>query len=207
MINFKFKKEDGFTLIESTISIGLGLFVVAGVLIMFSSNLKAMNDTILKTKLNNELNSTILVMATMIRQSGYKGQNGVVTANQFATLNIVSGNCVLFSYDKNNDGVQQDNERFGFKLESSKIKIRTSGSSDTLCSNGTWQNFTSSKLKVTSLTFALSTTTTNITTGFTKKIKTRKLDVGISAEALGISTIKGGVSQTINIRNDLYTEN
>src|SRR5690606_5344104 len=68
----------------------------------------------------------------------------------------VNGNCILYSYDIDEDGGKGTGEfeSFGFRLNDGAIEMRTAGDGHA-CDTGTWQDVTDSSVTITSLTFTL----------------------------------------------------
>ena len=169
MCNLKIKKQQGLTLIEIMISLLLGLIVIGATITIYISTIKSSSDTIGSARLNHDLESTMSLMLNDIKRAGYSGgaivdfdsrdnpfTNGTVTDIQIHTIvNATTvttaittaaglpGNCILYSYDSDNDGVVDDNERYGFRLIGSSIDIRKTGTSNSDCSDtaGTWEEF------------------------------------------------------------------
>lgn len=89
------------------------------------------------------------------------------TATGTPTACTTNCDCVLFSYDLNEDGLQgigggvaganqnTDNfELFGYRWNDGAIEIRTAGSVHS-CNTGTWQDITDPNVTVTAMTFAM----------------------------------------------------
>src|SRR5690606_4366763 len=68
----------------------------------------------------------------------------------------VNGNCILYSYDIDEDGGKGTGEfeSFGFRLNDGAIEMRTAGDGHA-CDTGTWQDVTDSSVTITDLTFTL----------------------------------------------------
>ena len=158
--------QKGMSLIELMISIALGLLIVVAATAMTVKSLVMNTDTLASAKLNQDIDSVTQVMVNDIRRAGFT--NALFKYDDFEDLNIVSSSCVLYSYDANEDGVKDDNEKFGFKLNGSEVEMRTTctGVGCAIdCDAGTWValtdnavttitdlNFHSSKSKCISLT-------------------------------------------------------
>ncbi len=177
--------ESGFTLVELVISLAMGLIVVSGVLGIYVSITGASADTLSRSKLNAQMSGAISVMASDIRRSGYWGnmtvddysnpntnpfnqiditQLEVHAANaQIASNDAFGGDCILYSYDANNDGIIDNADIVGFKLLNGVIEMRRNGDVDAnsrhdSCTNGSddWQTLTDpNTVTIIQLNFAL----------------------------------------------------
>lgn len=95
----------GFTLVEMMVALALGLLVVAAVLAFIFSLIRANSETVLSTRLNQELRGTMALIAADLRRArgltdpiAAVNQGGTVT-NPYSTVTISAGkNCVLYSY-------------------------------------------------------------------------------------------------------------
>ena len=124
----------GFSLIELMVALVVGLFVAGIVATMYVSIVRANSTTIQLSRLNQDLQSTMDIIARDIQRTGYdadsaqnlarntSGQHitsaGVVTTSdveavfyafQIGTGNpldyVSASNCILLRYDTNGDGV------------------------------------------------------------------------------------------------------
>lgn len=159
--------QKGLSLIELLISIALGLLILAAATAMTVKSLTMNTDTLASVRLNQDLDAVTQVMVNDIRRAGFTG--GVFWYADNEDLNIVYNSCILYAYDADEDGVRDNDEKYGFKLVNSEIQMRTSCSDGatcaTDCSKGTWVpltddtvttitnlNFHSSKSKCISIT-------------------------------------------------------
>ncbi|MGR8929059.1 MAG: PilW family protein [Gammaproteobacteria bacterium] len=148
------KKQVGFTLVEIMISLVLGLIVVGTTISIYIATVGSSASTVRSARLNHDLESAMTLMINDIRRTGYWGgaADNVVGDNPFMNANgavgaianivIIGGNCILYSYDANNDASVNGDEYYGFKLQNNTIMMRLSGSSTTDCNDGndSWQN-------------------------------------------------------------------
>lgn len=95
----------GFTLLEMMVALVLGLLVVAAVLAFIFSLIRANSETVLSTRLNQELRATMALIANDLRRArglsdpiAAVNQGGTVV-NPYSTISV-SGtkDCVLYSY-------------------------------------------------------------------------------------------------------------
>jgi len=219
MYNLKLKNQQGLTLIEIMISLLLGLIVIGATITIYITTIKSSSDTISAARLNHDLESTMSLMLNDIKRAGYSGgaiiefdsrdnpfTNGTVTDIQIHTIvNTTTvtaaittaanlpGNCILYSYDSNGNGVVEDNERYGFRLIGSSIDIRKTGTSNSDCSNtaGTWEEFiTGDTLNITN--FQISFLPVGTATGTTRCLNVT--DNTVAATTCNISFVAGNIT-------------
>ena len=87
-------KVAGFTLIEMMVAIVLGLLVVGAVLAFIVSLVRANSETVLSTRLNQELRATMALISNDVRRArglmdpiAAVGKGGVV-ANPYSTIDL-----------------------------------------------------------------------------------------------------------------------
>jgi type IV pilus assembly protein PilW len=164
-------RSSGFSLIELMISVALGLLLTAAVVAVFGSALRSNTDTLRAARLNQDLSTVLSLMVNDIRRAGYANTVDGLYSDDTASggddandddITLVSPSCVLYSYDSNSDGVVENSEWFGFRLEAGAIRMRSAcgagpdadSNCDTDCDAGTWEAVTDpSVVNVTGLTF------------------------------------------------------
>jgi type IV pilus assembly protein PilW len=163
--------EDGFTLVEMLISMAMGLIVISGVLAIYVSISGSSANTLGLSKLNAQMGSALQVMSNDIRRAGFWGNMTAddfdnpstnpfgqidvtaleVHANnvQVASNSAAGGDCILYSYDANNDGILDNSDITGFRLVDGVLQMRRNGDiaannrHDSCTSdNDNWQNMT-----------------------------------------------------------------
>jgi len=186
------RKNKGLTLIEIMISLLLGLIVIGGAISMYISTIRSSSDIVKSARLNYDLDSVMQLMANDIKRAGYWG--GAVTEsdtrlNPFTlpttTINIRTlanptvdpspnaGDCILYSYDADEDGniddnndiddVDDINEHYGFKLDRGAVWIRYSGATTASCADGLWERITDeNEVLVTNLQFSFLATAAQV---------------------------------------------
>ena len=187
---------------------------------VFIANVRHYNTVVSTSRLNQELQMTMQLMTNDIRRAGYWGnaRNDVGTHqnnNPFTAAGLdvsISGtNCILFSYDHDNNGTLAsisssiDDERYGFRLNNFTVQTRPPGAAfDCAASASSWENVTDPNVvRITALTFTLTQRT--ITTGpGTKGITMRSIDITLTGQLAGDSTITKTLTQHIRIRNDKF---
>ena len=228
------RRQRGVTLVELMIGITLGLFVMAGVTTVYIATIKTSAQTIKATRLNQEIRTVMSVLASEVRRAGFwnattTGIGNLATVpNPFTVLgssdiqiNDYNGgtqNCMLYSFDADDDGSLDTDEIFGFRMDddTGAIDATTSSPTDTgSCTSGTWENFTDEKvITVTAITFSNdssqcrnNTDTTNADCYTTAPavgdttVETGLVTVTIEAHLKGDTTSRKSLTDTINIRN------
>lgn len=114
------KQQNGLSLIELLISITVGLFLVAGILGVYTNSVRSSADTIKSAKLNQELRAVMNLMVADLRRAGY-WSNAVATIGALTTTPnyfteaatdirlgkysaaVADNSCILYTYDLNED--------------------------------------------------------------------------------------------------------
>jgi prepilin-type N-terminal cleavage/methylation domain-containing protein len=102
-----FRHAKGFTLVEMMVAIVLGLLVVTAALAFIFSLIRANSETVLSTRLNQELRGTMALIANDLRRArglsdpiAAVNQGGAVV-NAFSGVTVSGGkDCVLYAYDE-----------------------------------------------------------------------------------------------------------
>jgi prepilin peptidase dependent protein B len=141
------KKQEGYNLIEIMIALALGLIVIGSTMAIYISTIRGSSDTLKAARLNHDLEAVMTLMINDIRRAGYWGgaivgsnsnnnpftsETGDMTNIQVRnladpTIDVTSGNCILYSYDANGNGIVDTNEHYGFRLNGTTINMRFSG--------------------------------------------------------------------------------
>lgn len=215
----KFKKIQGFTFVELMIAVVINTILLAALLGVLAANLNRYNQSIAQDTLNQQLQVAMNMMAGDIRRAGYwsSAKNDIGTSqnnNPFmasATDVSVSGSCILFTYDHAGTGTLpsiaagSDDDRYGFLLSNNTILTRPPGATYS-CSPaaGNWENMTNPKVvKITALTFALSTTTVPAGSPV-PYMALRTVTITITGQLQNYSTITKTLTEQVRIRNDKY---
>ena len=162
-------------MVELMVSVLLGLVVVGAAVAVYLSMVFSSTSTVRSARLNYDMGSLLLFMTNDLRRAGYWG--GVVAgANPlsnpftsdaediqiFADWDGNGNSCIVYAYDSNNDGLLQDGERFGFRLnDDGSLGIRLDGTVLASCADadGTWERITvqddSEVVQITHLQFSL----------------------------------------------------
>jgi prepilin peptidase dependent protein B len=170
------KKQSGFTLIEIMIALLLGLIIVGATIAIYIATVRSSTDTVRSVRLNHDLESVMTIMVNDIKRAGYwrgavinnwhiayvaNGGAPVNDPNPFTAaatrLNIIGGNCILYSYDANNNGAVDASEFYGFRFTNNSIQMRSGGANTTDCANpdDNWDGFIEgNQLNITNLQFS-----------------------------------------------------
>jgi len=147
-------KQAGLTLIEMMIAMVLGLFVIAVIITVFSTNVRSSTESIKMIRLNQELRGVMTMMVDELKRHGYS--SSFPTTSTFMNDLNIDSTCIRYSYDEINrdpsgsevDGAQDTDERFGFKLENNIVMWTRSGGDVGAtkgipdCDNGAWEPLT-----------------------------------------------------------------
>lgn len=151
-------RQSGFSLIELMVSVLLGMVVVGAAVAVYVAMLQSSTGTVRTARLNYDMGSLLTYMANDIRRAGYWGGAAVgadpllnpfsVAAEDIQILADWDGGgnpCIVYSYDADDDGLLQDIERFGFRLNGDgSIGMRMDGTVLSSCADadGTWERVT-----------------------------------------------------------------
>ncbi len=111
--------------------------------------------------------------------------------------------CILFSYDKNNDALITTDDQFGFRLAQQNgigvIQKRNGGTPFSCANNSAWENITDANdIDVTTLKF---TDTPTIFTVHGETMTIHNITIDIQARLVGNSDVSFTRSETIMVRN------
>ena len=174
MKNFK---QQGLSLIELMVSTAVGMIILAGVSSVYMSTLTSTSSTLKASKLNQELSTLMSVMTADIHRAGVWGATSFATPqnNPFSQVNTTAlevvygigndnpipeanyvadvGSCIVYTYDANLDGVLDNGDIMGFRLNNGVVEMRQSGdivnnAAHISCNNAndTWIAVTDSRL-------------------------------------------------------------
>jgi len=149
------KKQAGLTLVEVLVGLAVGVIVIGGGLSIYASSVRSGSETLLASKLNQELGALMLVMTNDIRRAGYwatavanradqnpfnlPGSTALAVIDDMVADAIQSptgqGSCITYAYDAtyipgNIGGSLESNDLFGFRLNGTTVQMRQSGTVD-----------------------------------------------------------------------------
>lgn len=209
------KKHQGLSLVELLVGLAVALVVLTGAGAAFIAHSNSVAGSLKSDKMNHDMQVTLDIMINELRRAAYWNSEatGAPTSNPFASV-YINGSCVLYSYDMDNaagtnvsDGLQQNNERFGYKLNSGAVWMKKSGDAASAvdCSAGDWERVTDPNiLSVTQLSFTLSAKCVNANTAVVtdlactgasgttgqRTIEIRGISVAAQANVVGDTAVK-----------------
>lgn len=201
--------QRGVTLVEMLVGLVIALVVMGGAFAAYLAVANSSRTNIRADRINIDVQTILDIMANDIRRAGYWATPG--TGNPFSPIFPTSGTstCFLYSYDANDDGTKDADELFGFRVSNQTVQIRTAGTSDTDCNDGTWQPLSDPNLmridNATGLVFTITTTPVTVSgTGLT--VERRFVNVRLLARSSSAADDITKVAQTsVEIRNDRRT--
>ena len=241
LITRNFSKMAGFSLIELMVAIVLGVIALTAITSFLISTVVTNTSNLSMIRLDQELRAVMLMMTQDIRRAGTwanalndVGQNqntnpfmntdaGLGPITDITVVNtdgVGSNECILFSYDLDNDGLlttapTEDDERFGFRLNraSNTVQIRQAGQD---CAGGGWVNLTltdgdGSPITITDLDFTITNTVVPIpgtSLGVADaSVTVREIIVTLTGRARidGNQMATRTITETVRVRNDNYT--
>lgn len=215
------RRQHGISLTELMVSLSIGVLLMLG-LTSFMSGTTANNASSIKTiQFNQELRAAMTLMVRDIRRAGYWGSPsyttgalsgvgyGVTYSNPFVNVDASTPGCILYRYDKNNNGTLEAGEYFGFQLNGTAIEMLNGGTNSNTCGGtGGWTALTNAKnLKITSLTFSRTDSAPVYTNGTTSgpNIKVRYVTITLTAQSATDNKIQQTLQETIRLGNDLFS--
>lgn len=211
--------QRGFTFTELLMALTINLFLFGALLTAYLANIDHYNETLQTLRLNQQLQTILNIMSNDIRRAGYWANansdiNLATNSNPFMGVGTdltITGSCILFAYDRDNNGVLPsissgiDDERYGFRLINNAVQARPPGAAFSCAATQTaWENLTDPNLiQITALTFTLNSRT--ITTGpGTQGILLRSVDITITGRLTSNNAITKTLTQRIRLRNDKF---
>lgn len=218
-------KQSGTTIIETLVGLALGVFIVGSSIAMLYGTMAANVETLRITRMEHELRTALNLIVSDLRRAGYwanaaSDANSNANNNPFYSggneLQLVGSDCLLFSYDADNDGNLPaladlpSDERFGYRLSNSKVQSRPAslGSFDCAAASADWEDITNdSVVTINNLTFTLNTQLVDVDGGGagTSTSSVRRIDVSITGVLADDPTVVRTLTESVRVRNDLFT--
>jgi type IV pilus assembly protein PilW len=211
----------GLSLVELMVGIAVGLMVVAGASFVAVNQITDNRRLLLETQVQQDLRAAADMVARDLRRAGYwgtaeagvwQGNDPTVAANPYAATspNAEGGTSaeVTFAYSRDAAGaedgsIDDDRERFGFKLEGGVLKMRLGGA---------WQALTDGNvLEVTRFDVALDTQAAQQAcfndcpgggTACWPTQTVRRFTVDIAGRAVADAAVVRSVRESVRLRND-----
>jgi len=216
-------RQRGMALIELMMALGMGVFLLLGLTTFLTVSLKSNNDAVQLANLNQELRTIVTLMTRDIHRAGYWGSTsystgalsgigaGATYVNPFASVNTATAGCILYSYDRNGNGIQDAAEKFGFLLHNGAVMMRTSAGATTYdCTTnaGNALDYLSDQknIRITALTFSEVASQPVYMAGSSgPNIRIRRINITISGQRLDDTSITQTLTDTVKIENDLFS--
>lgn len=209
------KFERGFSLIELMISITLSMIVTASIGHLFGQTVKFNAGALAMTRLNQDLRATMGIMTSDIRRAGYWGQsetgiggsavNPFTQGNNELSVSELAGeaanSCVTYAYDYNDDGVVDNDEKRGFRLNGGVLQLATQ---DADCSsNINWEAVTDSNvITVTGVTFTPDFQTIDIDGDGNADMTIKEVQVILTGQLVVNSGVSRTLLESVRVRNE-----
>lgn len=149
-------EQGGETLVGLLVGMAVGLLVLAAGSQMLATHLRAHRSALQQSHLHHDLRSGLDVIAGELRQAQGSGQawqkrsSGMCSDAFCAADLVISDHRLVFSRDRNQNGLMDNNECTGFRLKDHELQIRTA------CLPEVWTDLTDSgSLKLTGLTWQM----------------------------------------------------
>jgi type IV pilus assembly protein PilW len=191
--------QRGETLIGLMVGLGLGLLVLAAGTQMLAHQLRGHRWLLQDSHAQHDLRAALSSIAQQLRQAqatedAWKLRTGAACQDAFcdgADDFSLSADRILFSVDRNHNGLQDNNECLGFRLSHGELKARTS------CEPEVWTSITDAgSLKITQLQW-------QVTCAPQGRLWQRWITVRLTAQWPGDTSRQWQTSQTIALRNAL----
>jgi prepilin peptidase dependent protein B len=206
----------GMSLVELMVGVAVGLVVVAGAISLFATQVRSSRDTLLATRVTQDLRAAADLVARDLRRTGYWGNaiNGTravgATAplqNPYAAMDPTDSSVAYgFSRDAVEDDTLGDEEQFGFRLtEDGVLQMQTD--------SNTWQELIDPALvRVTE--FTVTPTTVDLPLGNLcvaacpaatpgcPTVTVRRLDLLLRGQAVADPAITREQRLSVRLRND-----
>jgi len=148
--------QRGESMVSVLVGLAIGLLVLAGAVNVWINTLQGQRAVLKDSHLQQDLRSATALMAQEIRKAHYinaawRRRTSAQCADEFcgdAEDFTASKTQIEFSWDRDDDGVKDNNECKGFQLRSSELRAKTA------CSPTVWTAITDvGSIKITALQF------------------------------------------------------
>ncbi len=210
--------QQGFTFTELMVALVINLFLAAGLILLFLSNINHYRKTIQINRLNYQLESALYLMSSNIRRAGFwnnaysdvgTGQNNNPFMASSVDMTTVNNNCILFAYDKDGNNSlpaisnSYDDERYGYRLNNQAIEARPPGATFN-CTATNWEVMTDTNtIEITTLNFAITTKTINTGPG-SIGMTMRSVDITLTGRLKSDTSVTKTLTQHIKVQNDKF---
>jgi prepilin peptidase dependent protein B len=134
----------GFTLVELMVGLTVSLLVSFVVIVVFLSILRSSDETLSAARLNQELRAAMIVLTADLKRAGYWNSQAVGAADENPAPLVTlanSNSCVVYAYDRNENGQIDPEENFGFRhdVDNGSLLIRAGADPDGCGGNSGWE--------------------------------------------------------------------
>ena len=182
--------QRGMSIVEMLVAVAIGMFVMAGTISLFVTNLGSMRRLGTEARVNQDMRTAIELITRDLRRAGYwansvsgtkaTGINNVTTGNAYVGVTAAASQ-INYSFARDNNDVLDPNEQFGFRLNGGVIEMQTDGAS--------WQAITNSDV-LTISSFAITPVTSALPVG----------DICMKTCAAGAVSPEGTNCPTLTVR-------
>lgn len=197
-------RQHGFSLVELMISIVIGMLVVNGALIVYSSTYGANSSQMRLSRINNDLRMAMTQITRDLKRSQSKNWpaydwytddevNFISDGGGLANAPAVTGSTISVSYDDDSDGTPTT---YQYQLSGGAIQGKIG--------SGAWTNITDPNV-VTITAFTIVTTTNTITNCDHYDATTSTYNISISGTLVKDNSITRTIQETVRPRNEVIT--
>lgn len=233
-VNSAMHRQKGLSLVELLVGVAVGIFIVGGALKLTVDTVTTNRRALLETRVSQDLRAAADVVARDLRRAGYWDNSMSGIWNTTGVTPIANPHRVVtkagttdlgtmaYSYSKNTDDTLNNNERFGYQVESGVLQYQNG--------NANWQPITDPnsvlidadgfKITETKREVPLYTYCTCMTqlkcndadfaiagTYFATRplLTLREYAVRIKGTSASDANVKREIRETVRVRNDEYT--
>jgi prepilin peptidase dependent protein B len=120
------RRQRGLSIVELLVGVALGLFLVAGAVTMFVTNLGSSRQLLSEARVNQDLRAAADLITRDLRRAGYwensltgtvaTGAGSTTVANQYRTITTGS-EIVEYTFARDTNDTVETNENFGFRRQ------------------------------------------------------------------------------------------
>ncbi len=215
------RTKQAFTLIELMMAVGISGFLLLGLIGLYVANSHHNKLILQDAKLDVSIQAVSALIESDIANAGYWGNAGSSTSNPFVLYGSafhlavsVANDCILLTYDKNDDGTLPaisngyDDERYGYRLSNGAIQYRPWGASFACnTASGNWTNLTDPNVvMIQALSFTPGYFSEDIdgAGAGTSEVRIGFVTISITAANADDTSNPKVFTRTVRMRNDQY---
>lgn len=118
--------------------------------------------------------------------------------------NGTATDCVLLTYDRDDDNTIDANEQIGYRLQNGKIQMYQSGTF--ACDSGTWEDVSDTTTTITNLQFLLDQDFVDIDDAGpgTSQMLSQKLTISVNAQLSNDANVTAALNETLYLQNNQF---